>query len=103
MSEQKTSTSIGFSNSILLMIMSVFFNGYALYKMYQWFIEHTFNLPHLSIFNAVGLMVLAGLFRKYKASEVEENSYDLMRSSLVNGLMVPLITLGLGYIVYLCM
>jgi hypothetical protein len=100
MTEQKPS--IGFSNYILLLVIYKFINGYVLFKMYYWFIEPAFNLSHLSIFNAIGIMMLTELFHGYKASGFKGGNLDLMLNILAN-LLAPFIILGLGYLVHLCM
>lgn len=72
--------------------------GYVLSVLWLWFIVATFGVPAISIPAAIGIMLIVGMFKntaKKNTHDVEESAWE----TLGKGFVVPLIVLGMGWIV----
>ena len=90
------------SVTITLLTYSALMHGWALSKLWSWFISRTFDVPELSIPAAIGfLMVVNYLTTKIDLQKKKEKEEYLV--TLLNGFMIstikPLFALILGAIV----
>jgi len=94
-------------SAVILMPISYVINGYALMKLWQWFIATTFKVQTLSLVQAIGLgMIISFLTYKPnfdgKKTELEESKKALM-AQCVWAFMKPVAALIVGYAVKLFM
>lgn len=81
------------------------FQGWVVVKLWTWFVPAALTTFVPSLWQAVGLMILIGVFR-YKApeykSETEEtkkNRWKSLGTTFLYGILAPLASLGVGAIV----
>tara|TARA_R110000851_G_scaffold220857_1_gene373704 strand:+ start:660 stop:959 length:300 start_codon:yes stop_codon:yes gene_type:complete len=88
----------------ILIVYSAALNGWALTKLWAWFITPTFGLETLSIPAAIGLSYVVSFMTAQIKMQDKEKSY---RDRLVDGVSVatakPLCFLAFGYVVNLFM
>lgn len=90
---------LSFFGIVLLLLAGTVTRGYALAKLWLWFIEPTFNAPHISIPVALGISVIVGMLTHEGAPKDESLSE---RDRLIQGcgaaILAPLFSLGIGWI-----
>ncbi len=90
------------STTIILMVYAAMLNGWALAKLWSWFIVKTFELPALSIPAAIGLSMVVGYLTHQMSDKKNEDEY---LETLVKGAVVatvkPIFALLFGAIVKL--
>ena len=85
--------------SLFLLPVFIFLRGLTIALLWQWFISPTFNLPLLSIPVAYGLALISSfLTHPLRLNEYTEKE---RLTVFIYGFINPLITMGIGYIVYL--
>ena len=82
----------------LLIVVSAVINGLVLKVLWGWFMVTTFGLPTLSISAAIGSMVVVDFLI---AKTVKDE--PPMSKVLAESLLMPLIFLGMGWVVQLFM
>lgn len=78
-------------------------NGWALSIMWGWFIVPVFNLPQLSIVQAVGVGIIISYTTKvvdYKGDDKKDQHEELART-LFSAIVKPFVFLSIGWIVTL--
>lgn len=87
-----------------LLVYSALLNGWALSKLWVWFIASTFGLPILTLPQAIGFaMVVSYLTFKHDSKDAEKPYWKLMLEQFGYTTFKPLISLGIGAIVKLWM
>lgn len=81
---------------ISLIFLTAFVRGWALVKMWDWFIVPTFGVPHISIAIAVGMCLTINLFY---AGYAKPDSDDSTTKQIVVAFVAPILTVGFGYLV----
>lgn len=71
--------------------------AYVLTVLWAWFVVSTFALPALSIPAAIGLCLTLSMLRPHK--NVKSDPDEKAGEVFAVGVLVPLVLLGLGYIV----
>lgn len=90
------------STTIILMVYAAMMNGWALSKLWSWFIVTTFGLPALTIPAAIGLaMVVSYLTTKLDDKKSEDKYWETLVKGAVISTIKPLFVLGFGAIVKL--
>lgn len=83
-----------------IVIYSSILNGWALSKLWEWFIEPTFGLAALSIPAAIGLgYVVSYLTHQSKEGDSEGTYGEKLVKGVVVGTLKPLFSLAFGFIV----
>lgn len=73
------------------------FRGWTLSVLWGWFVVTTFGLPALSIPQAIGATIVVSFFTyQYHYSKENEDNWG---RAIVFGILFPLVSLGVGYIV----
>ena len=90
--------------TILLMVYSALMNGWALCKLWAWFIEPTFGLFPMSIPAAIGLALVVSYLTRTIDGDKSESSYGLTLFKVaVASTLKPLFALAFGAVVSLWM
>ena len=88
------------STTIILMVYAAMLNGWALAKLWSWFIVTTFDLPALSIPAAIGLaMVVSYLTQRLDDKKSEDAYWEILVKGAVAATLKPLFALLFGAIV----
>ena len=85
--------------ALLMIIPSAIWHGWVLSIVWGWFIVPLFGLPSLSIAYAVGLVLVAGMFRGESKTDEDDDVVYRIAKSLGNAFLGPLLVLGLAWIV----
>jgi len=88
--------------TILLMVFSALFNGYALSVLWGWFIVPTFNSPQLSIPAAIGVSMIVGYLAKTIKVDDEDKQKpfgETLFKGAVLSVLKPTIALMFGWVV----
>lgn len=88
---------------VVTTITGTIMNGWALTVLWIWFIIPVFNLPTLSIIQAIGIgMVVTFLTRhSINKEEAAKDTGAAIWTAIVSAVIVPLLTVGIGYIISL--
>ena len=90
------------STTILLVVYSAMLNGWALSKLWSWFIVKTFGLPPLTIPAAIGLAsIVTYMTMKLDDKKSEDKYWETLLKGAVVSTVKPLFALGFGAIVKL--
>ena len=96
---------IGFIvTTIVLMIYAAILNGWALAKLWSWFIVQTFSLPALSIPAAIGLSLVVSYLTyqiSYKPKENDSAYWEKLVEGGLTATAKPIFALLFGAIVKL--
>lgn len=87
---------------IFVILYGSFVWGFVMYKFWYWFILPVFPmLPHISFWQAVGLMFFIGLFKNHTSNRSIKEDYlkDDKSSTFVAGLIIPWAILAIAAIV----
>jgi hypothetical protein len=91
---------------VVLMIVSVFTDGYTLSKGWQWFVSDTFGVMQLGMLQAVGLaMLLKHATTKLRSSDLDKADTDTMETTLKLFFVAQVINvffLVVGFIIKSC-
>jgi len=83
-----------------LAIYSWFSYGYVLSILWSWFILPVFNLPSLSVVQAIGVMIVFRSLSNYTATkEDKEETTSQKVAKVIVGLVWPWLFLGTAWIV----
>src|SRR4051812_10507247 len=89
--------------TIVLTIYGTLMNGWALSQLWSWFIVKTFELPALTIPEAIGIcLVVRFMTSQFDGKNCKNDEYllSLIKSAFISTLK-PLVSLGMGAIVRL--
>lgn len=88
--------------TILIVVYATILNGWALAKLWSWFIVKTFELPPLSIPAAIGLSIVVGyLTHQLDTKENKDEYWKTLVKGLALATAKPIFTLLFGWIVQL--
>ena len=91
------------TTTVVLVICSIITHGWALSKLWAWFVVTTLNAPPLTIPAAIGLATIVKLFRPLAKRDKENRSVDELIESAFISIMSPLVGVGIGWLVKLWM
>jgi cell division protein FtsW (lipid II flippase) len=101
--ESKAMSCIGIATSaLLLVVISVLLEGVVISFFWRWFIIPIFGVQPITIAEALGLALFAGMFTNKKATSNKDETTSLS-TVLAVSFLSPLLALGVGYIVHLFM
>ena len=89
--------------TIALLVYSAIMNGWALTKLWAWFIVPTFSAPTLSVPAAIGIYYLVGFFKSTSFKENEKPLNELLIRGVVYATVSPLVTLACAAVVRIWM
>ena len=94
-----------FSTFILLPIAAygILSHGYVGMKLWQWFVVPTFDLKPIGFLQCAGVMLLIRLFtyENTQHNKLEGNTKTEKVSYFIGLLLIPWVTLAIGYIIHL--
>lgn len=105
MSENKFSSCVGWVVAYLgLTVISVIVDGWALSKIWNWFIPPIFNLPFLTLMQSVGVAMVLQLFTRTNktAKDKDETDFTGWQRFLYVGIsntITPVLSVGIAWIV----
>lgn len=90
---------------VMLLTWPVFaaWKGFVLSKLWGWFAVPVFHLPALSIWQAVGLCLVVGMFTAASRKRDEESNAEWLGYALMSGTVGPALSLFFGWLVRLWM
>lgn len=81
---------------VALIICSVLLRGFVLSILWGWFISPVFNLPNLSILQAIGISMVIAMFT-ITYTVAKEDDKDKWKPAVMS-IMYPLLSLAIGWI-----
>lgn len=93
--------------TLLMVVPAIIWGGYALSVLWGWFIVTAFNVPALSVVQAIGVSMvfhlpLSSVAREHtlkKLTEPDESPADRMIGVISHWIAVPLTALAFGWVV----
>ncbi len=90
----------------LLIVVGSVANGFALVKLWEWFIVPIFNVSALTVVQAIGISMVVGFLTYQATSSDDSSSGDKSLTAIVSGSLIavilrPAIVLFFGWIVTL--
>ncbi len=92
---------IGYAASVtLILVIGTYISGWVLSILWGWFVSPIFNLPTLSLIEAIGISLVVG-YTKSKVPQHDDNrkASDKLIESITNMLVTPLFHVGIGWII----
>jgi len=84
----------------IVFVYDVFSWGFVFYKLWYWFVLTAFvGLPAITLTQAIGLMIFFGLFKNFNIPMVKDEYLAESKNRLWAQLLLPWITLLVGYLV----
>ena len=89
------------STTVIFMVLSSLWNGYALSILWRWFMVPSLGLPPLSIGYAIGLSLVVGyLTQNTKPSKKDDRQYaEILIEGTVTAALKPAFALLFGFVV----
>jgi len=87
------------TSTVIIGIWTTILSGWAITKLWSWFMVTTFNLPILTIPTAIGLCLMLQYFQHTPKQEKDKEFYEILLEGLVVGTFKPLLYLGIGSII----
>ena len=84
--------------TIIIAIYSTVLSGWAIAKLWAWFIVTTFGLPHLTIPAAIGLAIMVEYFQPTPEPKEQEYRKTLLNTAFM-GMFKPFVCVLVGLIV----
>ena len=97
--EETTENLVGCGLGLLLLPFFTALRGWVLATLWRWLIVPVFGLRALSVWQAIGLSVVIGVFTMHPPSKDDETALEVVLRSVVTSLVVYALALALGYIV----
>ncbi len=85
---------------VLVSVVGAIINGWALSTLWGWFIVPVFDLPILTIIQAIGISLILGYITSKEPKHSDDRkSSDRIIESTAHTLATPLFSVGIGWIV----
>lgn len=92
------------ATTIILMVYSTLLDGWAIAKLWAWFIVPTFSLQALTIAQAIGFaLVVSYLTHQIQPTEKDDEFWVTLLRGVLNGTFKPLLSLLFGAVVRMWM
>jgi len=88
--------------SLLLTPVLHIWSGFVLQKLWLWFVVPLFDVPPLSIVQAIGVSIVVGFLTQRPAPYQERELKEAVKSItylLVCGILDPLVALSIGWLI----
>ena len=86
------------ASTIIISTYSTLLSGWAITKLWAWFMVTTFGLPHLTIPAAIGLALMVGYFQTLPKRD-DEKYWETLIKGVIIGTLKPLFYVGMGAII----
>lgn len=93
----------GIAYLVLVLALGSVLGGWALSIMWEWFIVPVFALPSLDIAQAIGLSCIVTILAPRQTqnnSGSKKRTFEVIIETSAQAFLVPLLTVGFGWIVY---
>lgn len=87
-----------FCFSIILSVLTLYISGFVFIKLYEWFIMSLFQLPKITLVQALGIMLFIGYLNPNARKLQEKSSIKEYGEKFLNFILIATITLVFGYI-----
>ena len=87
-----------FCFSVILLVLTLFISGFVFIKLYEWFIMSLFQLPKITLAQALGIMLFIGYLNRKATKLQEKSSFKEYGENFLNFILIATITLVFGYI-----
>jgi hypothetical protein len=84
---------------ILTLILNIIFCGFVFQKLWIWLILPVFNLPVLTLIQAIGVM----FFINATIKVTKKDFWEIYINKLLNSIITASVALGVGYLITLFM
>lgn len=91
------------TTTLALIIYAAMMNGWALAKLWTWFVMPTLSAPPLSIPAAIGICYIVHFFKPVSGKMPTEKWSETLTRGIVVATLNPLVTVGLARIVKIWM
>ena len=89
-----------FFSFMTVIVFNVVFSGYAFSVLWEWFVVSTFNLPGISIPQAIGLgLIVSFLAKDYMEDEKKKEPFEILAKGFALGVCRPFFAIATGWIV----
>lgn len=86
---------------VVLLVVGSLMNGWALSTLWGWFIVPLFDVPSLSITQAIGIAIVASTFRAVNTKQQDdEDIVVLVVKTLVLTGVSSLLSVGFGWVIF---
>ena len=85
--------------TVSLVIYGMLMNGWAMTKLWAWFLVPAFGLPAISIPVAIGITVIVKNFQSLGETKKDEKWNEVLAKGFAIATLKPLLALGIGAIV----
>lgn len=88
-----------FCTALILMVLHVFIGGFVFIKLYEWFIESTFQAPKITFAQALGVMLFVGYLKPRAKKDEKDVSIEELGKQFIEQVALALFILGIGYFI----
>lgn len=88
---------------ILTLILNIIFCGFVFQKLWIWLILPVFNLPVLTLIQAIGVMFFINATIKVTKKDEAKDFWETYINQLLNSIIIASVALGIGYLITLFM
>ncbi len=86
---------------ILISTVEVIINGWALSALWGWFVVPIFNLPSLTIIQAIGIgLILSYITNKSPSQEDNRKTSEKIIDGIARSIMAPIFSVGTGWVIF---
>ena len=94
----------GLTAFVLIIVLSTLFNGYALTKLWSWFVVPAFGVAPLGLTQAIGVsLIVSYLTHQIHEEDKSRSTSETLIRSVAIAIMKPSLALLMGWIVTLFM
>jgi hypothetical protein len=85
---------------LLLSFMSYLLSAWSFVTLWDWFVVTNFNVPTVSYYHAIGLMLLVGLTRRTYITYYKNMEEDIIKTAVTNltsTFLAPVLAVAIGW------
>jgi hypothetical protein len=90
----------GYCIGLLVVAIRLIVSGYVVHNFWKWFVLPVFDVPHISVGQAVGIVLIVGYMCKYKRFVSTEDEKKQALKDMGLSLLHPFAMWLIGYMVY---
>ncbi len=85
---------------LLILIGGSIIGGWALSVLWNWFVSPVFDLPNLTIIQAIGISLITGYITSNPSqSSNDKDATEKMISNVVHAFAAPILYVGIGWVI----
>lgn len=98
--EETKDTPLHFLVCVIGLAAGLYWSGWVFAALWEWFVSPIISLRHISVPEAIGLIVTLGLLLgRSNQDKKQDLTWDIIQDRAINWLMRPLVALTVGAIV----